>query len=86
MRDYLGDLAWEVDKKENRLEIWDLYNQPGNSGYGNKSFPFLQKVFARGREVNLSQPLSSAFRSFNLESSPTTLFFSTDGESGIFGT
>jgi hypothetical protein len=43
---------------DKRIVFWDLYNEPGNSGYGNKSMPLLQKVFAWGREINPSQPLS----------------------------
>jgi hypothetical protein len=43
---------------DKRIVLWDLYNEPGNSGYGNKSMPLLQKVFRWGREVNPSQPLS----------------------------
>jgi hypothetical protein len=43
---------------DQRILLWDLYNEPGNSGYGNKSMPLLQKVFQWGREVNPSQPLS----------------------------
>ena len=43
---------------DRRIVLWDLYNEPGNSGYGNKSLSLLQKVFQWGREVNPSQPLS----------------------------
>lgn len=43
---------------DKRIVLWDLYNEPGNSGYGNKSMPLLQKVFQWGREINPSQPLS----------------------------
>ncbi|HZB13474.1 MAG TPA: glycoside hydrolase family 2 TIM barrel-domain containing protein [Chryseolinea sp.] len=43
---------------DKRIVLWDLYNEPGNSGYGNKSMPLLQLVFKWGREVNPSQPLS----------------------------
>jgi hypothetical protein len=45
-------------KDDKRIVLWDLYNEPGNSGYGNKSMPLLKKVFTWGREVNPSQPLS----------------------------
>ncbi len=44
---------------DKRIVLWDVYNEPGNSGYENKSMPLLQKVFAWGREVNPSQPLSA---------------------------
>ena len=43
---------------DKRIVLWDLYNEPGNSKYENKSMPLLKKVFQWGREVNPSQPLS----------------------------
>jgi len=46
-------------KNDNRVLIWDLYNEPGNNGLGNKSLPLLKKVFEWGRTVNPSQPLTS---------------------------
>ncbi len=45
-------------KDDDRIVMWDLYNEPGNSGYGNKSLPLLKDVFDWGREVRPSQPLS----------------------------
>lgn len=54
---YVKDVltAFRDDK---RIVIWDMYNEPGNSDYGNKSLPLLKQVFEWGREVNPSQPLS----------------------------
>jgi hypothetical protein len=46
-------------KNDKRILLWDLYNEPGNSGYGNKSMPLLQKAFSWGREINPDQPLSA---------------------------
>ena len=46
-------------KNDNRILLWDLYNEPGNSGYGNKSMPLLQKAFSWAREINPDQPLSA---------------------------
>lgn len=43
---------------DKRIVLWDLYNEPGNSDYGNKSMPLVKKAFQWGREVNPSQPLS----------------------------
>ena len=37
---------------DQRIALWDLYNEPGNSGYGNKSMDLLQKVFGWAREVS----------------------------------
>jgi hypothetical protein len=43
---------------DDRIVLWDLYNEPGNSGYGDQSMPLLKRVFRWGREVNPGQPLS----------------------------
>jgi hypothetical protein len=46
-------------RDDRRIVMWDLYNEPGNNNYEEKSLPLLQKAFAWGREVNPSQPLSA---------------------------
>ena len=46
--------------QDNRIVLWDLYNEPGNSDYGNRSMNLLNKVFLWSREVNPVQPLSAA--------------------------
>lgn len=46
-------------KNDNRILLWDVYNEPGNSGYGSKSLDLLSKVFTWGRQVNPDQPLSA---------------------------
>lgn len=48
-------------KDDKRIVLWDLYNEPGNSGYGNNSMALLKKVFQWGREINPSQPLSVGY-------------------------
>ncbi len=53
-------------KDDQRIAIWDLYNEPGNSKYGNKSMPLLKKVFEWGWEVRPSQPLSSGVWNLSL--------------------
>jgi len=55
---YVKDVLQEFSQ-DKRIVLWDLYNEPGNSDLGNKSFPLLKKVFQWGREVNPSQPLSA---------------------------
>lgn len=45
-------------KDDQRIAMWDLYNEPGNFGYGNQSMPLLQKVFEWGWEIRPSQPLT----------------------------
>lgn len=54
VKDVMGHFA-----NDKRIVLWDLYNEPGNSGYSEKSLPLLKKVFHWGREVNPSQPLSA---------------------------
>jgi len=45
---------------DTRVLMWDLYNEPGNSGQGKKSLPLLEKVFEWAREVQPSQPVTAA--------------------------
>jgi hypothetical protein len=59
LENYVKDVLTTF-KNDGRIAIWDMYNEPGNSNYGNKSLPLLEKAFDWGREVNPSQPLSSA--------------------------
>jgi len=51
---------------DKRVLLWDLYNEPGNSDYGDKSLPLLTKIFTWGREVNPDQPLSAGIFSDQL--------------------
>lgn len=55
---YVKDIMTSF-KHDKRILLWDLYNEPGNSDYGNKSLSLLQKVFTWGRQVNPDQPLSA---------------------------
>lgn len=53
-------------KYDERILLWDLYNEPGNSNYGNKSMPLLEKIFTWGRAINPSQPLTAGVWSSSL--------------------
>lgn len=55
---YVKDVLTTFGKDE-RILMWDLYNEPGNSGQLNKSLPLLKAVFSWAREVNPSQPVSA---------------------------
>jgi hypothetical protein len=46
-------------RNDHRILMWDLYNEPGNSGHSNQSLPLLRNVFKWAKEVNPSQPVSS---------------------------
>jgi hypothetical protein len=54
-------------RDDKRIILWDLYNEPGNNNLRNKSMPLLEKVFAWGREVNPSQPLSAGVWTYDLK-------------------
>lgn len=46
-------------KHDKRILLWDVYNEPGNSAYGNQSMDLLKNVFTWCRLVNPDQPLSA---------------------------
>jgi len=65
LEEYVKDILTTFSE-DKRIALWDMYNEPGNSGYENKSKPLLEKAFQWGREVNPSQPLSAGLWSYSL--------------------
>jgi hypothetical protein len=65
LKSYVQDVLTAF-KNDNRILLWDLYNEPGNSGYRNKSMTLLKNVFQWSREINPSQPLSAGVWSSDL--------------------
>jgi hypothetical protein len=57
LKPYVQDVlrAFSSDK---RILLWDLYNEPGNSGKLTASLPLVRNVFAWAREINPEQPVS----------------------------
>jgi Glycosyl hydrolases family 2, TIM barrel domain len=55
---YVKDVL-QYFKNDPRVLLWDLYNEPGNSNYGNKSMILLSNVFKWSEEINPVQPLSA---------------------------
>lgn len=45
--------------EDGRVSVWDLYNEPGNAGMGEKSLPLVEAAFAWARESAPSQPLTA---------------------------
>jgi hypothetical protein len=43
---------------DKRILLWDLFNEPGNSGKKDSSMPLLLNVFAWARSVAIDQPVS----------------------------
>lgn len=48
-------------REDDRIFVWDLYNEPTNGGLGDVSLPLVRKVFRWAREVNPSQPITIAY-------------------------
>lgn len=52
---------------DDRVLLWDLYNEPGNNEKGNESMTLLENVFKWAREANPSQPLSAGLWKWELK-------------------
>ncbi|MEH6408137.1 MAG: cellulase family glycosylhydrolase, partial [Leeuwenhoekiella sp.] len=55
---YVKDII-KTFANDDRVLLWDLYNEPGNNNKRNESMPLLKEVFAWAREANPSQPISA---------------------------
>ena len=49
----------EAHRNDARILAWDLYNEPGNTGRGEKCLPLLRGAFAWARDVDPDQPLTA---------------------------
>jgi len=45
---------------DDRILMWDLYNEPGNEGLIGNALPFLQAVFGWARSTDATQPLTAS--------------------------
>ncbi len=54
---YVKDIL-KTFKNDQRILLWDLYNEPANSGYGMSSMPLLKNIFQWAWSVRPSQPLT----------------------------
>jgi hypothetical protein len=54
-----GKVSVGTFAKDKRVLLWDLYNEPGNEGQGNKSLPLLKKAFQWARDINPTQPVTA---------------------------
>lgn len=54
---YVKDILGTFGTDE-RVLLWDLYNEPGNEKQGDKSLPFLKDVVRWARDAKPSQPLT----------------------------
>ena len=84
----MDTLQWYVKdvlttfKTDDRICMWDLYNEPGHFGHGDKSWPLLKNVVAWARAVQPHQPITigiwnkdfSGFNRFQLQNSDVITF------------
>ena len=66
LKNYVQDIM-RTYANDDRVLLWDLYNEPGNNAKEAKSLPLLRNVFKWAREVNPSQPLSVGLWNWDLE-------------------
>lgn len=66
LEDYVKDIITTFGKDE-RVLLWDLYNEPGNNDKRNESMALLKNVFQWAREVNPSQPLTVGLWKWDLQ-------------------
>ncbi len=57
LAEYVQDIVRRF-RADRRVVFWDLYNEPGNSGMGDRSLPLVEAAFAWAREVRPEQPLT----------------------------
>lgn len=61
-------------KNDERVLMWDLYNECGNNGRGSKSLYFLLKTFEWARAVSPSQPLTAGAWALHYDVKDDVLF------------
>ena len=58
LQQYVTDILTRF-KNDDRILMWDLYNEPANSAYGMSSLPLLKKIFEWAWAVRPMQPLTA---------------------------
>jgi len=53
--------------KDDRVLLWDLYNEPGNSGKKTSSLPLVKSIFNWARDIAPSQPISAGIWAWDFE-------------------
>lgn len=66
LRKYVLDVMGSF-KHDKRILLWDLYNEPGNSGKRDSSLNLLTHIFSWAREVNPDQPITAGIWAWDLE-------------------
>ena len=72
LKEYVTDVI-ATFAQDDRILMWDMYNEPGNEGMGATSIPLLKKAFEWARAVAPTQPLTTGVYSDNQELSSVQL-------------
>ncbi len=51
----------DIYKDDERICVWDLYNEPGNSRRDSVTLPHLKEIFKIARDINPIQPLTACY-------------------------
>ena len=77
---YVKDIL-STFKNDDRILLWDLYNEPGNSDYNASSMPLLKDIFQWAWDIRPSQPVTAGvwydnkdFNEFQLDNSDVITF------------
>lgn len=62
---YVKDII-STYKNDERILVWDLYNEPGNSDHGITTLPLLKNTFKWAREAIPSQPITAGLWFFKV--------------------
>jgi len=62
--DYVKDIIGSFAQDE-RVSVWDLYNEPGNSKMGDRTMWLVESAFRWAREIDPIQPLTTGAWAFN---------------------
>lgn len=66
LHDYVSDILHRFGH-DKRILLWDLYNEPGNSGKREASLPLLTKIFEWARMAAPEQPISAGLWNWEYE-------------------
>jgi hypothetical protein len=66
LKKYVTDVLTSF-KHDQRIRLWDLFNESGNSAKNDGSYKLLANIFSWARSVNPDQPLSAGMWDWNLE-------------------
>lgn len=66
---YVRDIV-KTFGQDDRILLWDLYNEPGNSGHLTSSLPLLRKAFEWARAERPTQPLTAGLWNWADEYAP----------------